>query len=113
MVTYSSWVTIFWSIFHACCTSVHPFFTGFEAEKGMRVIHACVVYTLFYGIYKAHIWYEGTSHRYTLGGTKVKAICQGQGQNLRTHFPRNGSFGGHYCFTNTACFQFYTTFTEG
>ena len=49
MATYSSWVTIFWSIFYACCTSDHLFFSGFEAEKGLRVIHACVVYTLFYG----------------------------------------------------------------
>ena len=30
--------------------------------------------------YKAHIWYEGTSHRYTSPGTKVKVIiCKGQG----------------------------------
>ena len=49
MVTYSSWVTIFWSIFDACCMYVNPFFSGFEAEKGLRVIHACVVYTAFYG----------------------------------------------------------------
>ena len=26
--------------------------------------------------YKAHIWYEGTSHQYTSGGTKFKVICQ-------------------------------------
>ena len=32
------------------CTSKHQFFSGFEAEKGLRVIHACVVYTPFYGI---------------------------------------------------------------
>ena len=49
MVTYSSWVMIFKSIFDACCTSKHPFFSRFEAEKGLRVIHACVVYTPFYG----------------------------------------------------------------
>ena len=49
MATYFSWVTIFWSIFDACCTSEHPFFTGFEAEKGLRFKHACVVYTPFYG----------------------------------------------------------------
>ena len=40
---------IFWSIFDACYTSEHPFFSGFEAEKGLRVIHACVVHTAFYG----------------------------------------------------------------
>ena len=49
MATYSSWVMIFWSIFDACCTSEHPCFSGFEAEKGLRVINACVVYTLFNG----------------------------------------------------------------
>ena len=49
MTTYSSWVTIFQSIFDACRTSKHPFFSGFEAEKGLRIIHACVVYTPFYG----------------------------------------------------------------
>ena len=49
MAIYSSWVTIFWSIFDACCTPDHRFFSGFEAEKGLRVIHACVVYTPFYG----------------------------------------------------------------
>ena len=49
MATYSSLATIFWSIFDACSTSEHPFFSGFEAEKGLHVIHACVVYTLFYG----------------------------------------------------------------
>ena len=45
---HSLWVTIFWSILDACCTSEHPFFSRFEAEKGLRVIHACVVYTPFY-----------------------------------------------------------------
>ena len=50
MATYSSWVTIFWSIFDAFYASEHRFFSGFEAEKGLRVIHACVVYTPFYGI---------------------------------------------------------------
>ena len=30
--------------------------------------------------YKAHIWYEGTSHQYASTGTKVKVICKGQGQ---------------------------------
>ena len=49
MATYSSWGTIFWSIFDACYTSEHPFFSGFEAEKSLHVIHACVVYTEFYG----------------------------------------------------------------
>ena len=49
MATYSSWGTIFWSIFDACYTSEHPFFSGFEAEKGLGVIHAWVVYTTFYG----------------------------------------------------------------
>ena len=38
-----------WSIFDACCTSEHPFFSRFNAEKGLHVIHACVVYTPFYG----------------------------------------------------------------
>ena len=28
----------------------------------------------------AHIWYEGTSHRYTSPGTKVKVICKDQCQ---------------------------------
>ena len=49
METYCSWVTIFWATFDACYTSKHPFFSGFEAEKGLHVIHACVVYTVFYG----------------------------------------------------------------
>ena len=54
MATYSSWGTIFWSIFDACYTSEHPFFSGFEAEKGLLVIHACVVYTTFYGICRCY-----------------------------------------------------------
>ena len=49
MATYSSWVTIFWSIFDAYCTSKHPFFSGFEAEK------ACVLYM--------PAWY---THRFTV-----------------------------------------------
>ena len=49
MATYSPWVMIFWSICDECCTSEHPFFSGFEAEKGLRVIYACVLYTAFYG----------------------------------------------------------------
>ena len=50
MVTYSSWITILWSIFNACCTSKHPFLSAFYAEKGLHVIHACVIYTPFYSI---------------------------------------------------------------
>ena len=34
MATHSSWIMIIWSIFDACCTSEHSFFSGFEAEKG-------------------------------------------------------------------------------
>ena len=59
MATYTSWITIIWSIFDACCTSEHSFFSGFEAEKGLHVIHACVVYTAFYGrnvlVYKIQV----------------------------------------------------------
>ena len=29
--------------------------------------------------YKAHIWYEGTSHQYTSAVTKVKVICKYKG----------------------------------
>ena len=42
----------------------------------------------------AHICYEGTSHPYTSGGTKVKVICQGQGQILRSHFSKMAVKGG-------------------
>ena len=48
--------------------------------------------------YKAHIWFEGTSHWYSSGGIKVKVICQGQGQLLRSHFEKKKKkktvFGG-------------------
>ena len=50
MILYASWVTIIWSVFDACCTSKQPFSLEFDAEKGLRIIHACVVYTAFYGI---------------------------------------------------------------
>ena len=43
--------------------------------------------------YKAHIWYEGTSHRYT-SGTKVKVICRGQGQISGSCFSKDMCFGG-------------------
>ena len=43
---------------------------------------------------KAHIWYEGTSHRYTSAGTKVKVLCEGGGQISRSHFSRNGCLKG-------------------
>ena len=42
--------------------------------------------------YKAHIWYKGTSHRYTSPGTKVKVICKGQGQISGPCFSKDGCF---------------------
>ena len=45
-------------------------------------------------IYKAHIWYEGTSHQYTSPGAKVKVICKGQGQISESCFSKDGCFGG-------------------
>ena len=42
----------------------------------------------------AHIWYEGTSHRYTSPGTKIKVICKGQGQISGSCFSTDGCFGG-------------------
>ena len=42
--------------------------------------------------YKAHIWYEGTSHRYTSPGVKV--ICKGQGQISGSCFSKDGCFRG-------------------
>ena len=44
-----------YDIFDACCASEHPFFSGFEAEKGLRVIHACMVYTPFYSSFKKKV----------------------------------------------------------
>ena len=41
-----------------------------------------------------HIWYEGTSHRYTSPGTKVKVICKGQGQISGSCVLKDGCFGG-------------------
>ena len=38
--------------------------------------------------------YEGTSHRYTSLGTKVKVICKGQGQISGSCFSKDGCFGG-------------------
>ena len=43
--------------------------------------------------FKAHIKYEGTSHRYTSGDTMVKVICKGQGQILRSHFQKMAILG--------------------
>ena len=43
---------------------------------------------------KAHIWYEGTSHRYTTPGTKVKVICKGQGKKSGSSFSKDGCFEG-------------------
>ena len=39
------------------------------------------------------MWYEGTSRRYTSPGTKVKVICKGQGQILRSCFSKDRCFG--------------------
>ena len=44
--------------------------------------------------YKAHVWYEGTSHLYTSPGTKVKVICKVQGQILGSCFSIDGCFLG-------------------
>ena len=44
--------------------------------------------------YKAHILYEGTSHRYPSASTKLKVICRGQGKIPRSHLKKKGSFGG-------------------
>ena len=41
--------------------------------------------------YKAHIWYEGTSHQYT-PGSEVKVICKGQGQISGSCFSKDGCF---------------------
>ena len=54
----------------------------------------------------AHIWYGGTSHRYTSPGSKVKVICKGQGQISGSYFSKNWCFWGirvsqtHLVFTN-------------
>ena len=50
-------------------------------------------FLLNYFSYKAHIWYEGTSHRYTSPGTKVKIIYKGQGQISGSCFSKDGCFG--------------------
>ena len=42
----------------------------------------------------AHILFEGTSHRYTSPGTKVKVICKGQGQISGSCFSKDGCFRG-------------------
>ena len=42
---------------------------------------------------KAHL-----SHRYTLGGTKAKVICQDQYQMSRSRFKKNGRRGGTLFF---------------
>ena len=42
----------------------------------------------------AHIWYEGTSHRYTSPGNKVKVMCKGQGQISGSCFSKDGCFRG-------------------
>ena len=44
--------------------------------------------------YKAYIWYEGISHRYTSPGTKFKVICKGQSQIPGSFFSKDGCFGG-------------------
>ena len=44
--------------------------------------------------YKAHIWYEGTSHRFTSPGTKFKVICRDQGQISGSCFSKDGCFRG-------------------
>ena len=40
------------------------------------------------------MWFEGTSHRYTSPGTKVKVICKGQDQIhvLGSCFSKDGCF---------------------
>ena len=40
--------------------------------------------------------FEGTSHRYTSAGTKVKVICKGQSRVSRSHFSKNWLSWGHY-----------------
>ena len=55
------------------------------------------------------MWFEGTCHQYTSGGTKVKVICHGQDQILRSHFEKKWAVffwggGGDWCFTTTTRF---------
>ena len=42
----------------------------------------------------AHIWSEGTSHRYTSPSTKLKVICKDQDQISGSRFSKDGCFGG-------------------
>ena len=48
--------------------------------------------------YKAHISYEDTSDRYTSADTKVKVICQSQGQISRSHFSKEMAVLGALLF---------------
>ena len=47
--------------------------------------------------YKAHIWYEGTSHRYTSPGTKVKVISKGQ-VKYQGHISQKMGVSGAFVF---------------
>ena len=57
MAIYSSWGKIFWSIFDACYTFEHPFFSGFEAEKGLHVIHAVQHLTVLFSPVMDSEWF--------------------------------------------------------
>ena len=66
---------------------------------------------LFWKGLKAHIWYEGTSHRYTSPGTKVKVICKGQGQ-ISGHVSQKMGVSGASVFHKHILF-FLLSFTTG
>ena len=87
-----------------CSTSVRPS----VCKLNMKTFFFPLLLNLF--SYKAHIWYEGTSHRYTSPGTKVKVICKGQGQISESCFSKDGCFGGiSVSQTHLAFFFFFVT----
>ena len=68
----------------------------------------CNIFPLLLNLfsYKAYIWYEGTSHRYTSGTkVKVKVICKGQGQISGSRVSKDGCFGSiSVSQTHLVCF---------
>ena len=82
------------SICMTVCSSIR--LSIFQLKLNVRLNIFLLLLYLF--SYKVHIWYQGTSHRYTSVVTKVKVICQGQGQILWSHFPKQWLFSGALVF---------------
>ena len=57
-----------------CSTIIHLSVTNLTCKFSIFLLF------LNYLSCKAHIWYEGTSHRYTSAGTMIKVLGQGQNQ---------------------------------